>query len=172
MKRAVAWAGILGCSFFAASPTGPDLAGLDEHLRFLEPLIGRQWEGGFVGEETPDVVISLRFEPVLEGRAVKYTREVAALGYASETRFYWSPSRDEVLFLELNSRGIVGEGVASIQDGAIVLRGVDQWPGGSMESKTVLHLDAVGVLRDTFTRMEDGEWVPGHIQEYTAKNSQ
>ena len=27
-----------------------------------------------------------------------------------------------------------------------------------------------GVLRDTFTSMEDGQWLPGHIQEFTRKN--
>ena len=170
MKRSLVWAGILGCSFLSASASAQDIAELDEHLRFLEPLIGHQWEGGFIGEG-PDVVISLRFEPVLAGRAVKYTREVAALGYVSETHFYWSPNRGEVLFLALNSRGIVGEGVASIQGGAIVLSGVDHWPEGSFESKTLLHLDEDGVLKDTFTRKENGEWVPGHIQEFIAKNS-
>ncbi|MFH1833780.1 MAG: hypothetical protein ABH877_02045 [bacterium] len=133
-------------------------------------MIGHQWEGGFVGGNAPDLVISLRFEPVLAGRAVRYTRKAAELGYVSETLFYWSPNREEVLFLALNSRGIVGEGVASMQDGAIVLLGVDHWPEGSIESKTLWHLDEDGVLRDTFTRMEDGQWVPGHIQEFIAKN--
>jgi hypothetical protein len=95
---------------------------------------------------------------------------VAELGYLSETHFYWSPSRGEVRFLALNSRGIVGEGVASVQDGAIVLRGVDQWPESSTESRTVLQLDEEGVLRDTFSRMEEGEWVPGHVQEFVARS--
>lgn len=171
MKRAFVWTGILACSLLPASTAAPGNAELDEHLRFLEPLIGHQWEGGYIGDEEPDVVISLRFEPVLAGRAVKYTREAAALGYVSETHFYWSPNRQEVRYLGLNSRGIVGEGVASILDGAILLRGVSHWPEGSIESKTRLHLDEEGVLKDTFTRKEDGEWVAGHIQEFTKKEA-
>jgi hypothetical protein len=47
---------------------------------------------------------------------------------------------------------------------------VDQWPGGSIESRTLWYLDENGVLRDTFTRLEDGHWVPGHVQEFIAKN--
>ena len=49
----------------------------------------------------------------------------AEIGFFSETHFYWSPSRDEVLFISLNSRGIVSEGVAHWQDGTMpVLMGV------------------------------------------------
>lgn len=169
MNRAFAWTGFLVCCLLPASAAPQGFATLDDHLRFLEPLMGRPWEGGFVGGDAADLLISLRFEPVLAGKAVKYTREVAELNYLSETHFYWSPGREEVLFLSLNSRGIVGEGVVSKEDGAIVLLGVDQWPESSVESQTVLRLDDEGVLRDTFSRKEGGEWVPGHIQEFTAK---
>jgi len=170
MNSAVVCGGILACTCLASLPAPRNVAELDEHLRFLEPLMGRHWEGGFVGREAPDVVISLRFEPALGGKSVRYTREVTALGYASETQFYWNPTRAEVLYLELNSRGIVGEGVASLQDGAIVLSGVAHWPEGPYESRTVLELNDEGVLRDTFSRKEEGRWVPGHVQEFIAKD--
>lgn len=84
MNHALAWAGIVVCSVFPAA-AGPEEAGLDERLQFLEPLLGLHWEGGYVGEESPDVVISLRFESVLAGNALKYTREVTSLDFLSET---------------------------------------------------------------------------------------
>ena len=168
-NRSFVWIGFLVFSFLPAPVAAQSTAELDEHLRFLEPLIGPVWEGGFVGEEAADLVISLRFEPVLSGRAVKYTRVAAELGYVSETHFYWSPAREEVRFLALNTRGIVGGGAVSVQDGAIVLHGVDQWPEGSVESKTVWQLDEEGVLKDTFTRVEGGTWVQGHVQEFIAR---
>jgi hypothetical protein len=169
MRHQPAWIGLLACTLLATSAAAQSTAELDEHLRFLEPLMGQRWEGGFVGDNAPAIVISLRFEPALAGRAVRYTREVAERDYTSETLFYWSPNREATLFLSLNSRGIVGEGVASMEDGAIVLRGVDYWPDGSYESRTVWQIDPQGALRDTFTRMENGQWVPGHVQEFTAK---
>ena len=169
MNRVFVWTGFLACSFLPASAATQDIDKLDDHLRFLEPLMGHLWEGGFVGGDAPDFTISLRFESVLAGTVVKYTREVVELGYISETHFYWDPGRGEVLFLALNTRGIVGEGVVSMEDGDIVLRGVDQWPDRSIEARTVLRLDGEGVLRDTFSRKEGGEWVPGHIQEFRAK---
>lgn len=169
MRRTLALTAILACSFPPVSSAAQDAEKLDSHLRFLEPLMGHMWEGGFVGEDSPDLVISLRFEPVLAGKAVRYTREVPDLGYSSETHFYWDPGRKEVLFLALNSRGIVGRGVASVRDGSIVLLGVDQWPESSNESRTVLQIEPEGVLRDTFFRKEGEDWVRGHVQEFTAR---
>jgi len=132
-------------------------------------VIGQQWEGGYVGENAPDLPITLRFEPILSGKAVKYTREAAAVDFYSETYFYWSPEREEVLFLNLNSRGMVGEGVASLQDGGIVLEGESHSSDGSTQFKTVLHISAEGVLKDTFTGTKNGERVRGHIQEFIVK---
>ena len=141
-------------------------AELDEHLLFLEPLIDTNWTGGYVGEDPPDIEIVLHFEVILGGKAVKYSRDAAAADFSNETHFYWSPNRGEVLFISLNNRGIVGEGVAELQGESIVLRGQNYWPGGSVEFKTLLNYDATGVLKDTFSRKENGEWVRGHHQEF------
>jgi hypothetical protein len=170
MNRAFIFSGILACSFLPASGAAQDVSALDENLQFLAPLIGPVWEGGFVGEETENLVILLRFEPALSGRVVKYTREVAELGYSSETLFYWHPTRGEVLVLALNSRGMVGEGVVSVEGGEIILQGVDHRPDGPLETRTVLRVDEEGVLRDTFYRMEGGEWVQGHLQEFIVRD--
>lgn len=170
MKHSFAWILILTLSFLPDISIASDSIELDARLIFLKPLIGQHWEGGYVGDDAPDLMISLRFEPVLSGKAVKYTREAAEVGFFSETHFYWSPNRKEVLFISLNSRGIVGEGVVSLQDGDILLLGENHLPEGSMEFKTLLHLDEDGVLKDTFTRREKGEWVHGHFQEFVTKD--
>lgn len=132
-------------------PAPAAVAELDEHLAFLAPLVGPTWEGGYVGEGAPDLVIRRRLEPILAGQAVRYVREAPAVEFYAETRFYWSPDRREVRFVSLNSRGIV-----------------DEWADGSRESETVLHLDDRGTLTDTFTRLENGEWVRGHFQKFVA----
>jgi hypothetical protein len=143
-------------------------SGLEEHLRFLEPLVGKEWTGGYVGSESPDIEILLRFEQVLGGRAVRYVREVEAAGFSGLTHFYWNPGREEICFISLYNRDIVAEGVVSVEDGGIVLRGQSHRPDTTIEFKTILNIDSKGVLRDTFLRMENGEWVQGHIQEFVA----
>jgi hypothetical protein len=142
---------------------------LDEHLQFLEPLIGKEWIGGYVGSESPDVQIVLRFEQVLGGRVVRYTRQVEALDFSGLTQFYWNPGRDEVCFISLYNRGIVEEGIVSAENGKIILHGKSHRPDKTTEFKTILEIDPKGTLRDTFLRMEGGEWVQGHIQEFVAK---
>lgn len=139
---------------------------LDKHLQFLEPMLGKEWVGGFVGSESSDIQIVLRFEPILSGRAVKYVREVETAEFSGITHFYWNPGNGDVCFISLNNRGIVGEGVVSQEDGKIVLLGNSYREDQATEFKTILEIDATGTLRDTFLRMENGEWVQGHLQEF------
>jgi hypothetical protein len=65
--------------------------------------------------------------------------------------------------------GIVEEGVVTAENGRIVLRGRSQRPDKTTEFKTMLEIDQKGTLRDRFLRMEGGEWVQGHVQEFVSK---
>jgi hypothetical protein len=162
-----------GCAIALLILLGPVLsssvAELDENLQFLEPLIGKEWVGSYVGSESSDIQIVLRFERVLGGRVVRYVREVEAADFSGVTQFYWNPSRREVCFISLNNRGIVGEGVVNAEDDRIVLRGKSHWPDKTTEFRTLLEIDPNGTLRDRFLRMEGSEWVQGHLQEFVAK---
>ena len=142
---------------------------LDEHLSFLQPLLGRDWVGGYVGEGAPDLEIVLRFEPILDGNAVRYTREAAGADFASVIHFYWDASRREVRFLNLNNRGILAEGVADVAEDKVVLRGQSHAGDRTVEFETTLEIDGQGTLRDTYLRMQGGEWVTGHIQEFVRR---
>lgn len=144
-------------------------AELDDHLGFLRPLIGTEWVGGYVGEDAPDVEFTLRFEEILDGTAVRYTRHVPAVKFSAEALFYWNPTRGTVCFLNLHTHGFIGEGVVEFVDGKIVLSGNSHRPDSTIEFTTILEIDADGTLRDTFTGKQDGEWVPGHVQEFVAR---
>jgi hypothetical protein len=159
---------LLGVSASCASPLLAQ--DLDEHLSFLQPLLGVDWVGGYVGEGSPDLEIVLHFEPILDGNAIRYTREAAGAKFTSETHFFWNATRREVHFLSLNNRGIVEEGVAESEDGKIVLRGESQRADRAVEFETILEIDEQGTLRDTFLRRQDGKWVTGHVQEFVAKD--
>lgn len=150
---------------FSASPAGES----EGHLHFLEPLLGKTWVGGYVGTDSPDLEIVLRFEKILDGHAISYVREAEAVGFSSLTQFFWNPGREEVCFISLNNKGIVAEGVVSPTDGGIVLLGKSHRPDMTMEFKTTLEIDQTDTLIDAFHRMEDGEWIQGHLQKFVVK---
>jgi hypothetical protein len=142
---------------------------LDEHLSFLQPLLGVDWVGGYVGEGSPDLEIVLRFEPILDGNAVRYTRAAARADFASVTHIFWNAGRRETCFLSLNNRGMVEEGVAVFEEGKIILRGKSHRADHTVEFETTLEIDVQGTLRDTFQRSQDGKWVTGHVQEFVRR---
>lgn len=163
--RSLAFAGVLLVLLSASSVAGE----LDERLSFLKPLTGKEWVGGYVGPDAPDIELSLRFDIILDGKSVRYKRDAEAVNFSSVTHFYWDESRGEVRFLSLNNRGIVGEGVVNAENGRIVLHGMSHRKDKTMEFKTTLEIDEEGKLTDTFVPMEGGEWVQGHVQEFVAK---
>jgi len=141
-------------------------AELDENLAFINPLVGTSWVGGYVGDDAPDIAIALKFESILGGKAVRYTREAPAADFKSVTHFFWSPQAKKALFFTLNNRGMVDEGTIELVGAEFVLSGKSHWGEKSIEFKTVLNLDQSGTLSDTFSRNEKGEWVLGHYQEF------
>ena len=142
---------------------------LDEHLQFLGPFLGKEWVGGFVGEDAPDLEISLLFEAILDGKVVRYSREAEEADFASVTHFYWNPKLAEVSFISLNNRGIVEEGTVTGDGDAVVLHGSSYRLDMTVEFKTALTLDAEGTLKDSFLRKEGEEWIQGHTQKFTVR---
>lgn len=142
---------------------------LGEHMELLKPLVGAGWIGGYAGSEDVDIEIELRWQPNLDGKAVRYIREAVSLDYRAETQFYWNSSRGEVAFLSLDNEGNVGTGVAVADSTGIVLIGISHGADQDMEYKTTFEILSHGRLRDTFLRMENGEWVRGHVQEFVTQ---
>ena len=169
MKRRTGWAFLVTLAFLAMASSYSMAADLDENLQLLQPLMGKDWVGGYVGPDAPDIEILLNFEQILGGKAVKYTRKAEAANFEAVTHFYWIQEKGEVHFINLNNRGIVEEGVAKVVEGTLVLYGKSYWTDRTMEFKTTWSIDSEGTLTDTYTRMENGEWVPGHVQEFEEK---
>jgi hypothetical protein len=139
---------------------------LDEHLHVLRPLVARQWTGGYV--DSPEIVITLEWEEILAGKALRCTRRAPEVDFTGETTFYWDPERSEIAFIALNNRGIVGSGTVQRDGEAIVLIGTSRRPDEVTEFRTTYELLEDGRLRDTFVRKQGEAWVAGHVQEFTA----
>lgn len=164
---------ISGCFIVMLSllfPFSHSLAGdIDENLKFFEPLLGKQWTGGYVGSDSPEIEIVLSYEKILDGQAVKYVRKADAVNFSSLTHFFWNPGRKEVSFITLNNKGIVEEGIVKVTESRIILTGTSHRPNQSIEFKTILEIESNGTLKDSFQRMVNGKWVQGHLQQFSIK---
>jgi len=141
---------------------------LEESLGFLQPLLNETWVGGYVNSPDRDLEITMRWESILGGKAVRRTIDVPALHFSGETYFYRDLKEERVAFLMPNAKGITSSGTA-VKDGrTVTLRGRTYWPDRVMEFRTVVELLPDDRLTDLFYRMENGEWVQGHHQEFVA----
>jgi hypothetical protein len=141
----------------------PDLA---ENLAFLEPLLAHGWTGGFVGENAPDLEITLHYEAMVEGMAVRYTRVAKDADYNAEMFFYWDPSDKIVRFLMFDNKGNVAKGTVDAKGSRFVLNGESHRSDRIVEYKNVFEVLADGRLRDTYTPVNLGPEAHGHVQEF------
>jgi len=163
-QRAFTMALVLLAATFAARA-----AELEEHLDFLQPFLNTTWVGGYVDSpQDSDIQVTMRWDPILEGKVVRRTIDVPAIPYAAETYFYWDRQEERVAFLTLNTRGITSSGTAAKDGRTVTLRGRIFWPERIMEFRTVVEVLADGKLKDLYYRLENGEWIQGHHQEFSA----
>ena len=143
--------------------------GLDGPLAFLEPLVGKEWTGGYTDAESAGIVIDLHFKAKLGGATVQYSRDVKSLDYHAVTNFYYDPQSLEVRFVSADVKRTISIGTVTSEDGKIIILGESRFEGGSYEFKTVLEVYEEGKLRDLFYRKSGDDWVQRHHQEFTAK---
>lgn len=158
---------VLALAIVAGTASAP-AEDLDESLDFLQPLLNKTWVGGYVDSSDRDLEITMRWEPILGGKAVRRTVDVPALQFSGETYFYWDRNEERVAFLMLNTRGLTSTGTAAQDGRAVTLRGKTYWPDRVMDFRAVVEVLPDGKLKDLFYRMENGEWVEGHHQEFVA----
>lgn len=156
----------LGFALLCCSALPAGAQDLDQHLSFFAPLLDKTWVGGYVDH---DLEITLRLESTLQGKVLRYRRAAEEVGFHAETHCYWDPRREEVAYLALNTRGIVERGSAREEDGRIILRGKSQWADRDVDVRWIMEILPDGRLRDTYERLENGVWVPGHVQEFAAQ---
>jgi len=155
----------IAVSFLSAGvSTGQEL---DEHLMMFHSLQKTVWTGHYVNSADSELVHTVRFEPILDGKVVRSTKDVAALNFKMETYYYWDWEKETIKFLRLTNRGIFSNGRLT-QDGDIItLSGMGTRPGGVSEFKQTFELRSNGKLSDHFYRKEKDDWVKGHVIEYS-----
>jgi len=145
--------------------------GLDEHLLLLQPLMGKTWIGHYDGPSDSELEHAIHWAPILGGKVVKSTKQVASLDFSMETFYFWDWEKEAVSFLRLTSRGIFSRGTVSVDEGGVTLLGMGIRPNGVSEFKQTFVIRAGGTLEDYFYRKEDGRWEQGHLIKYAREET-
>ena len=154
--------GLLACLPQASG----DVRELSEHLRFLEPLLDREWVGHYTDEETAHFIHVLRWELVHGGHVVRMTKQVEELGFAVETLYYWDPDSSNVAYVTVTNRGQVSTGTAVAQGDTIELLGQDLTADGQVAYRYAFYITGDGILEDRFSRRTGDGWEERHLIRY------
>ena len=142
---------------------------LDSRLEFLAPLVGLDWVGHFVGSADSTLTHRVRWETILDGRAVKRVKTVPQAGFATEGDYFWDWAQSRVAFVSVSNRGQVTHGTVSTDEGRIVCRGAWENADGRHEFALTLEILPDGRLQDRYYNVMNGERHPGHLIEYAAE---
>jgi Tol biopolymer transport system component len=159
---AIAVTGVAADSSVADSLAAGELY---EPLRVLGPLLNTDWVGWFT--EGPEVDHICRWEPAVDGRAVRYTKRVPEMGFSIEGFYYWDPAGEEIGFTHLTSNGFVSRGTVSTEGNQIVLTGTSASEERSTEFKMTFEVTPDGRLHDRFYSRSGEGWRPGHHIVYS-----
>ena len=149
---------------------GQNEVSLRKELDILKPCVGKSW----ISEDThPSGQMTLhflrRFEPMHEGKILKFYGECKELRSRTDGYYYYDPDKKEVAFLWLTSNGNVTVGNVKEEDGKILAYGYGIFPDRKLEFRNTYEFTSDGKLYDKFFRFEDGEWKAGHSRVFTAK---
>lgn len=147
----------------AALSTRAGAGGLDERLAFLEPLLGRPWQGELTlpdGEQTMQVTQA--YEPLWDGKVIHYTRSIPDFPFFLEGYIYWDANEQQVCLMNINSRGNAGRGVVTLEDGTITVRGRMTMGGKTYDYRNTFEVAPDGRMTDRWFQNQSGSWQPGH----------
>lgn len=141
-------------------------AELAPELEFLRPLVGPSRVGSYIDSAPGELEMTVQWEIVHGGSAVRFTKSVPDADFTAETLYYWDRLDERVRFLTLTNRGIVSSGDVREEHGSIILSGVDVWADHETDFQLTFTLLPDGTVRDVYERFEGNQFVPGHVIEY------
>jgi hypothetical protein len=153
----------------AASASLPLRAeGLHEKLTFLEPLLGRPWQGEF---PLPDgkraLPITQAYEALWNGKVIHYTRSIPDFPFFLEGYIYWDVNEQKVCLMNIDSRGNADRGIVTLEEGKITVRGRVTMNGTTYDYRNTFEVSADGTLTDRWFDNAMGSWQPGHVVVFT-----
>jgi hypothetical protein len=153
---------------------GRNDAALRKELYILKPLAGKTWICEWiVGARDPSERQTLhllqRYEPMHDGKIIKFYQECKELNSQTDGYFYYDPDKKEIAFLMLTNNGNFAVGNVKAEGAKILEYGHVTFPIEKFEFRNTYELTANGELADQFFSFENGEWRAGHSRIWTAK---
>jgi hypothetical protein len=163
---------ILAAAFFAQSTAAPDRQAprLSEKLSALKPFIGPTWVGSIPNDPRRGE-ISLKWEVLLNGFAVRLGRNILNSDHWLETTYYWDESSGKVAYLAISNNGFVSKGYVGGQGEELISEGDQRGPDVNRKVRRIYRLDKDGKLYedDQFRNSKADEWRRTHISVFVAK---
>jgi hypothetical protein len=152
------------------NPAAAQRPKLDERLSVFAPFIGPTWVGA-VPDDARMGEITLKWDVLLGGFAVRLKRNILKFDHQLETTYYWDKTASRVAFLALSNNGVIIKGFVTVLGNGLISEGFQRGPEVDRTSRRTYRLDKDGKLYedDQFRNSDADEWRRTHISEFVAK---
>jgi len=143
---------------------------LDDRLSILKPFIGPTWLGSIPSDSRMGE-ITLKWEVLLNGFAVKLSRHVLKFDHWLETTYFWDESSGKIAYLAILNNGFVSKGFVAGQGEELVSEGDQGGPDVNRKVRRTYKLDKDGKLYedDQFRNSDTDEWRRTHVSVFVAR---
>jgi len=173
MKKAVLIALVTASAFVQLHPQENPAAAqrpkLNERLSVFAPFIGPTWAGS-IPDDPRMGEITLKWEVLLNGFAVRLRRNVLKFDHWLETTYFWDPSSEKIAFLALSNNGAVIKGFVIGRGNELISEGDQRGPDVNRKSRRIYKLNKEGKLfeDDQFRSSDIDEWRQTHVSVFAA----
>jgi hypothetical protein len=143
---------------------------LDERLSILKPFIGKTW-GGSIPNDSRMGEITLKWDVLLNGYAVRLKRNILNSDHWLKTTYYWDESSGKIAYLALSNNGFVIKGYIAGQEAGFISEGDQRGPDVNRKVRRIYRLDKDGKLYedDLFRNSDAEEWRRIHVSVFISK---
>jgi hypothetical protein len=157
-------------AFVLAVLAAAPLQGAELHapLMPLQKLVGKTWRGELSppGAAKP-VVDVVRFEVVLNGRAVRGLHSINDGDYGGETLYVWDAEKQAIVYTYVTTASFYTTGTTRAEGDALESHEIVHGSaGGWREVKATSRVLPDGTLHVKSRHLKDGRWVDGHEAHY------
>lgn len=139
----------------------------NENLKILEPLLCEKWIGDMKSPDgTQTFKVSLSYEMIWNGEAVKYSRSNPERNTFTEGYFYWDVEEKKIVFLSVSNKGRSSKGYVSIEERKITIQGSATIQNRAFDYKNTFEFTSDGKMIDRWFQNASGTWQPGHVIEF------